>query len=368
MSRGIGVAAYDCDSASAGLHVRGLKARYIWPDPVADESGFLKALLSAGNPVTRPVLLDLEPGALEVISRNQNALRESFRFVFPSADVIDIAQDKGNTARFFARYGLGVPTTLEVTRESDLLEWHGAFPAVFKPRRGKGGRGQRVVKDLREAFAFWRERERSPHEFILQEWIPGPPQNLCTVGILCAPSGVPRAIFSGQRLDVVETPNIAEGVTSYVRSVRIPEILDSAYRFANAAGWSGLAELEFKRDDRDGVYKILEINPRVWAWIQLPISCGVDFPFCYYQMAASGDCESIDSFPDNVKYLRVVLYLYTQLHRLRTGKSSLGQWMRELMVPYVDLFRPGQRLILEDIGLSPEYYHWLMYYWREKYR
>jgi len=361
------VASYDCDPACAGLHVRGLKGRHVLPDPLTDESGFIEALISLGDAETRPVLLDLEASTLEVISRNQDAVQKYFHYVLPRDDILDIAQDKAKTAQFFATHELGVPRTLEVTCEADLSDWHAGFPAVFKPRRGKGGRKQRVVYSHQEAVSFWRERERSPEEFILQEWIPGPPQNLCTVGMLSAPGGEPRAIFSGQRLDVVQTPDIAEGVTSYVRSVRLPELLEIAGRFAAAAGWNGMAELEFKRDARDGTYKILEINPRFWAWVELPICCGVDFPFYYYQMATRGDCDRSLSFPDDVKYLRVILYTYTQLYRLRTGKSSFTQCARDVFAPYLDVLRPGRHLVLEDIGLSPEYFYWFKYYWNHKY-
>ena len=363
--RGIGVTAYDCHPGSAGLHVRNLNNRYVVPCPEADESGFVEWLLQAGDEAERPVLIDLEPAALAVIDRHRAAIQERFRLVLPPSQILDIAQDKAKTAQFFAEHGLGAPTTVPVSDESDIEQWQAGFPAVFKPRRGKGGRGQHVVGSVDEALRLWRTAKLSPGAYVLQEWVPGPVQNLCTVGMLCAPGGEPRALFSAQRLDVVQTPRIAEGVTSYVRSVRIPELLDVASRFARASGWMGMAELEFKRDERDKSYKILEINPRIWAWIALPTACGVDFPYYLYRMATTGDCELALSFAEDVKYLRSVLHLYTQLHRLRVGKLRFWQCLREIVAPYLDLFRPNERVVLEDLKFRREYLRWLRFYWKE---
>jgi hypothetical protein len=35
--------------------------------------------------------------------------------------------------------------------------------------------------------------------------------------------------------------------------------------------------VEFKRDHRDGRYKLMEINPRLWQWHGLATALGVDF-------------------------------------------------------------------------------------------
>lgn len=363
--QGIQVTAYDCHPGSAGLYVRNLTDRYVWPDPEVDESGFVESLLRAGNKRDRPVLIDLESAAIEVIGRHQKELREHFRFVLSPSDILDIAMDKAKTAQFFADHALGAPITMTVENESDLTMWQGGFPAVFKPRRGKGGRGQHVVRSVNEAVRFWQELHPTPDGYILQEWIPGPPQNLCTVGMLCAPGGRPRALFSGQRLDIVQTRKIPEGVTSYVLSVKIPEILNAALQFAKLSGWAGMAELEFKRDERDGVYRILEINPRIWAWVQLPISCGVDFPYLYYQIATKGDCDSVFSFDEDVRYFRSILHLYTQIYRLMSGKIRLGQCLRQIVTPYLGVFNQQQRVILEDFKLRREYFRWILFYLRD---
>jgi predicted ATP-grasp superfamily ATP-dependent carboligase len=42
---------------------------------------------------------------------------------------------------------------------------------------------------------------------------------------------------------------------------------------------------EFKVDPRDGIPKLMEINPRFWGSLQLAIDSGVDFPYLILRMA-----------------------------------------------------------------------------------
>ena len=41
--------------------------------------------------------------------------------------------------------------------------------------------------------------------------------------------------------------------------------------------------IEFRIDSRDGVPKIMEVNPRFWGSLQLSILSGVDFPYLLYK-------------------------------------------------------------------------------------
>jgi hypothetical protein len=38
-----------------------------------------------------------------------------------------------------------------------------------------------------------------------------------------------------------------------------------------------VSQVEFKRDPRDGRFKLMEVNPRLWLWHGLAAALGVDF-------------------------------------------------------------------------------------------
>ena len=57
------------------------------------------------------------------------------------------------------------------------------------------------------------------------------------------------------------------------------EVVDAGLRLPRArSSYQGLSQVEFKRDPRDGRYKLMEINPRLCQWHGLAAACGVDLP------------------------------------------------------------------------------------------
>ena len=65
--------------------------------------------------------------------------------------------------------------------------------------------------------------------------------------------------------------------STYVETIDQPEIDGPARQLLKAIRYTGVVEVEFKRDPRDGCCKLLDINPRVWGWYTLCARAGVDF-------------------------------------------------------------------------------------------
>ena len=53
--------------------------------------------------------------------------------------------------------------------------------------------------------------------------------------------------------------------------------------FCGRSGFHGISQVEFKRDPRDGRFKLMEVNPRLWQWHGLAAACGVDLPLIAYR-------------------------------------------------------------------------------------
>jgi predicted ATP-grasp superfamily ATP-dependent carboligase len=53
---------------------------------------------------------------------------------------------------------------------------------------------------------------------------------------------------------------------------------------------------EFKRDDRTGQHLLLELNPRFWGSLSLPIKAGVDFPDLLCRMAMGEEVDPVTTY------------------------------------------------------------------------
>jgi predicted ATP-grasp superfamily ATP-dependent carboligase len=69
---------------------------------------------------------------------------------------------------------------------------------------------------------------------------------------------------------------------TYVESIDLPVIEELSERFLRAIDYYGLVEIEFKRDTKDGQYKLLDVNARIWGFHALGFPAGVDFPYVLF--------------------------------------------------------------------------------------
>jgi predicted ATP-grasp superfamily ATP-dependent carboligase len=109
-----------------------------------------------------------------------------------------------------------------------------------------------------------------------------------------------------------------------------PEIVEPSQRLLAEVGFSGLVEVEFKRDPRDGELKLLDINPRVWGWHSVCQRAGVDFPWLAWRLARSEPVPASRCEP-GVRWLRLSTDLPTSLHEIAGGRLPLGSYLRSIL-------------------------------------
>lgn len=103
-------------------------------------------------------------------------------------------------------------------------------------------------------------------EVVVQERIPGGDEDMAAVNAFCGPQGGLRFALFGQVLLEEATPNglgnsVAQ-ITAAGGSAAV-EAVEHAAKLLEHVGWSGFANLDLKKDPRDGRYRFLELNPRV---------------------------------------------------------------------------------------------------------
>jgi D-aspartate ligase len=194
-------------------------------------------------------------------------------------------QTKRGQLEAASRVGVPAPRTAhpasagEARSAAELI----GFPVLVKPsstegfkrRFGKQAFRCETVAEVERAYA-----DAEPYEPMVQEVIPGGDEELYTLGSYLARDGEALGLFCGRKLR--QTPP-GVGTCRVGEALWVEEVVDHGLRLLRELRFHGLSQVEFKRDPRDGAYKLMEVNPRLFQWHGLAAACGVDLPLIAYR-------------------------------------------------------------------------------------
>jgi predicted ATP-grasp superfamily ATP-dependent carboligase len=260
-----------------------------WSGP--DSGGAVDFLLdlAATHNLRDALLVPGGDAEVRLVSQAAEALSGAFQVALPPWERLKWVCEKPLLYRRAEELGLDVPRTY---RFASLDEAAGAdirFPVVLKPNMGGGdnrfSRAKVVRADDRDAFLpAYRDAsgQIGLDNVVVQQLIPGGGESQFSYAALWR-QGRPLAEFTARR---ARQYPVDFGYTStYVETVETPEITAAARRLLTSIGHHGLVEVEFKRDARDGAFKLLDVNPRPWSWFGLAAAAGVDLGAMLWQSA-----------------------------------------------------------------------------------
>lgn len=267
----------------------GFASRYceavVCPDPGADEEGFVAALAALGDVLGRSApIFPTHDEQLNAVARNAGTLGERYRYPFPRWAQLQEIQRKRFQLERAAAAGVPIPLTAYPTSaaEARAAGRELGFPLLVKPSEPAGFRRRHRVQAFRCGDEGELERAYAaaePFTPMVQELVPGGDDALYTLGSYVAADGEVLGVFTGRKLR--QTPPVV-GTCRVGEAVRAPEVEALGLRFLRALDFHGLSQVEFKLDPRDGRFKLMEINPRLWQWHGLAAACGVDLPRIAY--------------------------------------------------------------------------------------
>jgi carbamoyl-phosphate synthase large subunit len=145
----------------------------------------------------------------------------------------------------------------------DVADRVTSFPRFVKPRLGAGSRGAAKITRCEDLEALPKDGS-----YLVQEYLPGEEYS---VDVYVRGDGEVVAAVPRERMKT------DSGVAVTARTVDSPEVIDAAVRVARAIGVRYVANVQVKRA-ADGVFKLLEVNPRFPGTLPLTIAAGVDMP------------------------------------------------------------------------------------------
>jgi len=308
------------------------------PWPNGDGEGQATYLLDVAEryQLNRWVLLPTSDESAALLSKFHALLSRRFRVSTPVWDVLRWAYDKRLTYKLAAEQQVDCPHTIYPASEADLEGASGALPGILKPATHATTNRFTADKawpvDSREELLvrYRQARELIPPDLILvQERIPGGGESQFSYAALCC-DGQPIASLTARRTR--QYPIDFGHSSSFVETLDVPEIVAPSRRLLAAIRYTGLVEVEYKFDARNGRYKLLDINPRLWTWATLGARAGIDFPYLLWQMLLGLPVQEKAGRTD-VRWVRMITDVPAAIHEMARGRLSPGAYVRSLRSP-----------------------------------
>ena len=317
-----------------------LVTRSRWYRPLPGTAG---AEIPDGGLDARLVALDIERMVLlptsdrwaTAVSRMSPELAGRFPNSVAPPEILQRLVDKAHFARALAALDIPHPRT-------DILSEPGALRSVpaerlrgsfLKPTKSGPFAGVYGVKaihfdDLEDAVRLYDDATGKGFEMMLQEYIPGPATRHCFVEGYIDRGGRPCGMLARRRIRMYPADFGNSTATETIPLSDVASAAGSLERLLRGIDYRGVFSAEFKHDERDGLFKILEVNARPWWFAGFAASCGLDVCDMSYRDALGERVEPVVTYAVGRRCIAPRLDFQAGLADRRAGRAGLWPLLR----------------------------------------
>lgn len=333
-SRGIDVTAH-IEKRHDNLMSFGTKSRYVKikivtsTDPGSEEASYIKEISRIAE--SYDVIIPITTKTIMAIAKNRH-LFKGVGCLIPEFDQINLAQNKSHLYRYSTKIGIPIPTTYfpesinDVKRLSEKVKYPVYIKLCEEGDYRPKERYNVAFNQCQLVTLYTRMHKRCPLP-IIQEKINGAGLGFFA---LFDENSQPIACFGHRR---IRQYPYRGGPSACCESYKDTRVISQGINLLTSLKWKGLAMVEFIEDNKDGVPKLLEVNPRFWGSTPLAIAAGIDFPYLLLQASLGQKIKTNLEFKEGVKVRFFVNDLMAVVDHIKYGKNKLDflrQFIRDL--------------------------------------
>ena len=209
----------------------------------------------------------------DLLARNYEEFRKYAKVATNPFDIYDLAQDKLKTMKICMENNIPCPQTLTgIKNVESLKDVDIKYPIIIKPRVGYGAVGFKVIKSYEDLQDVVANKKNDLSDYVIQEYIPQTDVQFEAAMFVDGKNDIKSAlVFSKNRWFPVEGGSSTLNIT-----IDRPDIVETCSKLLKTIGWRGCADIDLIQDPRDGVAKVMEINPRVSGSVKICFEAGID--------------------------------------------------------------------------------------------
>jgi D-aspartate ligase len=341
--RSLGMAGIPSIVASCGRHNIAYYSRYCSGHIVlphrkdGDGDVVLEMLIRLADSLGgKSVLYYVSDPELTFVWKHRDELQKHFHFTLPDNDTLSHLFNKVLFHQLAGRYHLPVPYAVSVKNVEEIaaLGPELRFPCIMKPgyshdwewetpaQRKKYGTYKQALRRFtskEELLDFCVGLPKRESGFVIQSYLDGPDDTILSFHGYFDENSRCLGCFMGEK---IRTYPPRTGGSVYVRTILNPELTQSSMDFLCRMKFRGIVKIDFKWDDVEQSYKILEINPRYNLWVLLGAEIGVNLAAAAYYHQCGAPRKFPCEYPDDAR----LLFLKQDFRAFWNGYRKTGEW------------------------------------------
>ena len=291
-----------------------------------------EALLACARAIgQRSILIPTNDDATLFVAEQSGLMRESFIFPERSAELVSSLCSKKSMYFLARKHQVPTPETSFPERRSDVIEFmeRATFPIMLKGIDGsrlseRTGKKMFIVRSKGELLETYdRAEDPSAPNLMMQEYIPGGDDAVWMFNGYFDRQSECLLSFTGKK---IRQYPIHTGCTSLGICLKNQVVEQLTRRFMREIGYRGILDIGYRFDARDGLYKVLDINPRIGQTFRLFAGeRGMDVARALYYDLIGVSVEP-DQAREGRKWIAEDIDLVSSVCYLREGSITLKQW------------------------------------------
>lgn len=282
----------------------------------------------------KAVLIPVDDAASVFVDRHAERLSADFLFPSQPVGLASRLSSKRGMYELCMEHGIPTPGSTFPGSEEEAVEHatQSEFPLVLKcinagdapplaPRVS-------IVKDLAELRAAYRVM-RTPNidNVMLQEYVPGTIETVWMFNGYFDGSSSCAVGFTGRKIR--QSPPYT-GATTLGICLENATVRETTVRFMQSVGYRGILDIGYRYDERDGQYKLLDVNPRIGGTFRLFVGeNGIDVLRALH-LDLTGHRVPSTRPSEGRRWIVEPLDLTSSLVYRRRGELTLRAWLSSL--------------------------------------
>lgn len=303
------------------------------PNPLLSEREYIGFLLKLGQQIpAKAVLIPTGDTETLLLAKYSDELSPYFLSTSAPYDLLNTLINKQSLFKLLEQYHIPHPQTFIIDPGSNLTQASKdvLYPCILKPVYPSRFRQDFPIKCFRVSSPdqFLTQVGKATdkgHAMIAQEIIPGNAEAMHGFNAYFDKSGGMHGPFMYQRIREWP-PRFGNGC--YLRQVHEPVLEQMTSALLKPLKYHGIVDVEFRRDPRDGQFKFIEINPRIWMQCNFPASLGCNHSYLAYVDALGLPLPQAEAQTDtSLRWVFPAEDIQSALASIRQGSLSFREWL-----------------------------------------